>query len=97
MMTGASIVLKNLKRLADVDKDDLLDLIGLEERRTSSDKLVPALALFGAGVLVGVGLGLMLAPKTGRELRQDVKQKLNKGGAATATNGEAAVAAAKPA
>lgn len=97
MMTGASIVLKNLKRLADVDKDDLLDLIGLEERRTSSDKLVPALALFGAGVLVGVGLGLMLAPKTGRELRQDVKQKLHKGGATAATNGEAAVPAAKPA
>lgn len=97
MMTGASNVLKNLKRLADVDKDDLLDLIGLEERRTSTDKLVPALALFGAGVLVGVGLGLMLAPKTGRELRQDVKQKLHKGAAATATNGEAVAPAAKSA
>ena len=97
MMAGASIVLKNLKRLADVDKDDLLDLIGLEERRTSTDKLVPALALFGAGVLVGVGLGLMLAPKTGRELRQDVKQKLHKGSAAAATNGEAAASAAKSA
>ncbi|MDP3233999.1 MAG: hypothetical protein Q8S33_14750 [Myxococcales bacterium] len=97
MMTGASNVLKNLKRLADVDKDDLLDLIGLEERRTSTDKLVPALALFGAGVLVGVGLGLMLAPKAGRELRQDVKQKLNKGSAAAATNGEAAASAAKSA
>jgi hypothetical protein len=96
-MTGASIVLKNLKRLAEVDKEDLLDLIGLEERRTSTDKLVPALALFGAGVLVGVGLGLMLAPKAGRELRQDVKQKLNKGSAAAAANGEAAASAVKSA
>ncbi|MBE2249235.1 MAG: YtxH domain-containing protein [Myxococcus sp.] len=94
-MAGASNVLKNLKRLAEVDKDDLLDLIGLEERRSSSDKLVPALALFGAGVLVGVGLGLMLAPKPGRELRQDVKQKLQKG-APVASNGGAAASAAKP-
>ncbi len=66
------------KRLPDVDTDDLLDLVGLESRRSTGDKLVPALALFGAGVLVGVGLGLMLAPKPGRELRDDLKQKLGK-------------------
>lgn len=83
-------MLKNsLKRLSDLDKDDLLELIGLEERRTSADKMVPALALFGAGVLVGVGLGLMLAPKPGRELRADVKHKLQKGPGAAATNGGA--------
>lgn len=95
-MTGASLVLKNLKKLADVDKSDLLDLIGLEERRTAADKMVPALALFGAGVLVGVGLGLMLAPKPGRELRQDVKQKLHKGQPSATANGDAAAQAAKP-
>lgn len=67
------------KRLPDVDKDDLLDLVGLESRRSTGDKLVPALALFGAGVLVGVGLGLMLAPKPGNQLREDLKAKLNKG------------------
>lgn len=94
-MTTATAVLKNLKRLADVDKDDVLDLIGLEERRTASDKLVPALALFGAGVLVGVGLGLMLAPKPGKELRADVKQKL-KPGAAPSTNGGAVAATPRP-
>ncbi len=86
-------MLKNLKRLADLDKDDVLDLIGLEERRTSADKLVPALALFGAGVLVGVGLGLMLAPKAGRELREDVRERLGKGQApAPVTNGGTAAA-----
>jgi hypothetical protein len=71
------------KRLPDVDKDDLLDLVGLESRRSTGDKLVPALALFGAGVLVGVGLGLMLAPKPGNQLREDLKAKLNKGNGAT--------------
>jgi hypothetical protein len=73
-------MLKSLrKRLPDVDSDDLLELVGLESRRSSTDKLVPALALFGAGVLVGVGLGLMLAPKPGRELREDLRTKLNRG------------------
>jgi hypothetical protein len=70
------------KNLPDLDKEDLLDMVGLESRRSQTEKLVPALALFGAGVLVGVGLGLMLAPKPGRELRDDLKAKLNKGNGA---------------
>jgi hypothetical protein len=64
------------KNLTDLDKDDLLDMIGLESRRSTGDRLVPALALFGAGVLVGVGLGLMLAPKPGSALREDLRTKL---------------------
>ncbi|MDP2271164.1 MAG: hypothetical protein Q8N23_34510 [Archangium sp.] len=65
--------------LPDVDKDELLEMIGLESRRSSAEKMVPTLALFGAGVLLGVGLGLMLAPKPGRELREDLKDRLGKG------------------
>ncbi len=67
------------KKLPDVDRDDLLDFVGLESRRSGTERLVPALALFGAGVLVGVGLGLMLAPKPGRELRDDLKARIGKG------------------
>ncbi|MFZ5443706.1 MAG: hypothetical protein ACOZQL_27105 [Myxococcota bacterium] len=73
-------MLKRLRNnLPDVDKDDLLELVGLESRRSTTEKMVPALALFGAGVLVGVGLGLMLAPKPGRELRGELKARLQKG------------------
>jgi hypothetical protein len=82
------------KRLPDVDKDDLLELVGLESRRTTTDKLVPALALFGTGVLVGVGLGLLLAPKPGRELRTDLKQRLGRGDANGAKPAQAPAAAA---
>lgn len=67
------------KRIPDVDRDDLLDLIGLEMRRSASDRLVPALAIFGAGVLVGVGVGLMLAPKPGSELRNELRDRLSRG------------------
>lgn len=86
-MSGAATVLKAIRKLADVDRDDVLELVGLEERRSTSDKMVPALALFGAGVLVGVGVGLLLAPKPGKQLRSDVKQRLSRG---SAPSGEAA-------
>jgi hypothetical protein len=85
-MTGAS-VLKSLKRMAEADKDSVLDLIGLEERRTASDRFLPVLAMFGVGLLVGVGVGMMLAPKAGRELRDDMRQTLN-GGLAAAKHTE---------
>ena len=67
------------KNLPDIDKDELLDLVGLESRRSAGERMVPALALFGAGVLLGVGLGMMLAPKPGRELRDDLRDRLGKG------------------
>lgn len=67
------------KNLPDLDKDDLLDMVGLESRRSTTERVMPALALFGAGVLVGVGIGLMLAPKPGAQLRDDLKARLNKG------------------
>lgn len=34
--------------------------------------VLPALGVFGAGLLVGAGLGLLLAPKSGRELRGEI-------------------------
>jgi gas vesicle protein len=57
-----------------------LEKIGMESRRSTGEKLAAALALFGAGVLVGVGLGLMLAPKSGTELRGDIRERLERGG-----------------
>jgi hypothetical protein len=70
------------KNLPEVDKDDILEMVGLESRRSSAERMVPALALFGAGVLLGVGLGLMLAPKPGRELRDDLRERIGKGNGA---------------
>ena len=84
------------KNLPEVDKDDLLEMVGLESRRSSADRMVPALALFGAGVLLGVGLGLMLAPKPGRELRDDLRDRLGKGANGTAEPKAAAESPARP-
>ncbi|NRD68053.1 YtxH domain-containing protein [Corallococcus exiguus] len=68
--------LKDLKKL---DRDDVLDLIGLETRRTTAETALPALGIFAAGVLVGVGVGLLLADKPGQQLRGDLRQRIQGG------------------
>jgi hypothetical protein len=65
--------------LRKMDKDDLLNLIGLETRKGPTDYLLPALGAFTAGVLLGVGVGLMLAPKPGNELRNDLRSRIQGG------------------
>ena len=50
-----------------------LAAIGLQPRRSAADYILPALGLFSVGVLVGAGLGLLLAPKRGQELRGDLR------------------------
>ena len=40
-----------------------------------SDNVLPALAIFSAGLLVGAGVALLVTPKTGRELRGDITRK----------------------
>jgi hypothetical protein len=67
------------KGFRDLDRERVLGMMGMEQRRTTAERVVPFFALFGAGVLVGVGVGLMFAPRAGRELRNDLKEKLEEG------------------
>ncbi|MFZ5472001.1 MAG: YtxH domain-containing protein [Myxococcota bacterium] len=68
-----------LKELKDLDKDDVLEVLGLQSRRTAVDYLLPAVGIFSVGVLVGAGIGLLLAPKPGAELRHDLRERLTGG------------------
>jgi hypothetical protein len=69
--------LKDLKKqLSRLEKDDILKLFGVEERRTTMDHILPAVGLFSVGLLVGAGIGLMLATKPGDELRADLRNRL---------------------
>ncbi|GEL71202.1 MULTISPECIES: YtxH domain-containing protein [Myxococcus] len=69
----------NFNNLKKLDKDDLLHLVGLETRRDTVDTLLPVVGAFAAGILVGAGLGLLLAPKPGNQLRDDLRQRLHSG------------------
>lgn len=57
--------------------EDIVRALGLQQRRSSGPDMVPSLALFGAGLLVGAGLALLLAPTSGRELREEITERAN--------------------
>ena len=92
--------MKNLRNtlstLSNIDRDDVLDSLGLERKHGTAEQIVPALALFGAGVLVGVGLGMIFAPKAGAELRGELESQLKRVEAKVRGNGGTQPAAAAP-
>jgi hypothetical protein len=57
-----------LHDIRNMDKDDFLGLLGLETKHSFTNRLLGSLGTFGIGLLVGVGAGLLLAPKTGSDL-----------------------------
>lgn len=59
----------------DLSSDDMLGYLGLQKKRTFADYVVPGLGFFAAGIAAGAGIGLLLAPTSGRELRQQIGVK----------------------
>ena len=60
----------------DTTMNDVLAAVGLQRHKAPIDYVLPALGIFGAGLLVGAGVGLMFAPKRGEELRHDMSERL---------------------
>jgi hypothetical protein len=69
-------VLKSKARaMRDFSTDDILSALGLERRRTAYDVALPTTLAFVAGAAAGAGIALLLAPKTGREMRQEISTR----------------------
>ena len=66
--------------------DELLRM--LQGQPQHNRDLLPSIALFGAGLLVGAGLALLLAPTTGEELRGTLSDRLGSLREGVASNGE---------
>ncbi len=60
-------------------KDDVLEYLGLQTRKSTMDYALPALGIFAGGVLFGAALGLLLAPKPGSELREELARRAHIG------------------
>lgn len=67
-----------IEKLRAYDTDDLLSALGIETRTRWADVAAPLLGAFGVGLLVGAGIGLMFAQRPGRELREDLRQRIAK-------------------
>jgi len=65
-VTGAIAMIKSF------GVDDALGWIGLARRRNSFESV----AIFGSGLLVGAGVGMLLAPMSGAELREAFLMRL---------------------
>jgi hypothetical protein len=76
-----------LQDIRNLDKDDFLGLLGLETRQSFTTRMLGTLGTFGVGLLVGAGVALLLAPKAGNELRQDLASKLRREGKKAAVDG----------
>jgi hypothetical protein len=68
-----------LQDIRNMDKNDFLGILGIETKHTFTNQLLGTLGTFGVGLLVGAGVALLLAPKAGNELRQDLRKKLHCG------------------
>jgi hypothetical protein len=66
-----------MKNFTRYDVDDVLELIGLERKRPLLAAILPAMGILAFGAAVGAGFGLMLAPSSGRRLRQDVGDRFD--------------------
>ena len=54
------------------DREDLLKAVGLQFRRAAADSLIATLGAFTLGAVVGAGVALLYAPRSGREMREEL-------------------------
>lgn len=69
-----------LKELRSMDKNDILNAVGLETRRSTPETVLPVLGIFVAGLITGLGAGLLMAPQSGKSLRDEAKGRANDAG-----------------
>jgi len=62
----------SLQSLQNFSSDDILAALGLQKRRNSFDVLLPSVALFTAGAVVGAAAAVLLSPKSGAVLRREL-------------------------
>ena len=57
-------------------KEDIASAVGLEARSSATGDMLTAFGIFGTGMILGVGLALLFAPKAGHEIRHDIAEKV---------------------
>ena len=67
----------NIRDIRNIDKDYLLNLVGLETKSTFGAMILPTLGIFSLGVIVGAAAGLVFAPAPGTDTREQLRNRLN--------------------
>jgi hypothetical protein len=67
---GSALEVKRvMSGVRNFEPNDLLHHVGLEQRRSAMDSVLPALGFFAAGAAIGAGLAVLFTPSTGKEVR----------------------------
>ena len=78
--------MRDRSKMMDFSMDDVLNAVGLQRAQHDAlltSTILPAAGLFGAGLLIGAGLGLLFAPKPGREIREEIGERFRSSDAET--------------
>ncbi len=67
---------QNVGQKYDNSMKAVLDRVGLQEKRSTAESVLPMLGIFGAGIAVGATLGVLFAPKRGEAIRHDIRDSL---------------------
>lgn len=68
---------RNVGDRYDNSVENVLERLGLEQKRSTMEILFPMLGVFGAGIAVGATLGVLFAPKPGDTLRHEIRESLD--------------------
>ena len=66
---------------------ELLQRIGLERRRSRTIRVASCAGWIGVGMAVGSGLTLLLTPRSGREMREQLGERAKRARDYVVTNG----------
>jgi hypothetical protein len=72
-------------------KDQLTEAFGLSTAPSPMSELATVLAIFASGVLAGGALALLFAPRPGRQLRAELRERVNEARRRVQSAGERAV------
>jgi hypothetical protein len=59
-----------------LDENQMMKRLGVEPRRTRSQRYLPPVGSFGAGFAIGMAAGVLVAPKAGKELRDELRSAI---------------------
>lgn len=65
-----------LEDLKSLNKDDILAALGLESKRSTTNMVASSLGVFSIGLVVGAAAALLFAPKTGKDMRDEVGTRM---------------------
>jgi len=63
-----------LQSLQNLSAEDILATLGLQRRNSGPTAILPSVAIFAAGAIVGATAAVLFAPKSGASFRRDLTE-----------------------